>query len=182
MKLPRNTTSARVLIVLSTALILSIMMATYRLLPAYLGYWALDNQFGGDAEGVDVEEAIDQVLDELSIMLLVSEYQIREESAYPSLQYLTETMSPDHPMFYQKLLIKSEGDNPSTTAWPAIRELHIWPGYACTDEVRRYTADEINYGKFIKKDPENFVLISLSVNGIIGNMPGSDYEYSCSML
>ncbi len=110
---------------------------------------------------------------------LISEFRLRNDGAYPSVQYLTETLSPDYPLFYDNIQIKSEDDNLSETAWPKFGELHIWPGYTCVDNENKYTASEINYEELIRQSAEEFATVSASVAEIIARGRDAGNAYSC---
>ena len=172
MQQSNSQTSKTILIVLIVALLLSITFSAIYLIPRYR---TLNHN---DPE--DVEKTINQALDTVTIKWLISEFQTRNDGAYPSSQYLTETMSPYYPLFYETIQIKGEDDNPSTTAWPKIRELHVWTGYVCVDNEKKYAASEIKYEEFIRKDPEEFTIIGASMASIIALGRDADYEYMCS--
>ena len=173
-----------VLIALFVALIASIVLTAVYFIPRYR---LLDKYTGLP---VDSGDAIHQALDGLTLTLLISEHRVRNDGAYPSIQYLTEIMAPDHPMFYDKVYILSDKDDPTLVAWPKLRDLHIWPGYTCVHEPGgifstgkfRFTADEIDYEGLIEKDPGELAFVMVTVPGIIERAPRRDHVYTCSQF
>ena len=164
-------TSKKILIALIVALLLSIVFSATFLIPKYR---LLDEMAPPELLG----ETLDQILDGYVVSLLISEFQIRNDGAYPPVQYLTETMSPHYPLFIEEIQIKSESDHPSATAWPGNREFHIWPGYACATGGS-YKADEMNYEELIREDPEEFAIIEVNMLEIMKQGSQADIVYSC---
>ena len=167
-----NKTSKRIMIVSITVILLGVLLSALYFIPKY----RLLNEYT-ENPGL-VEESINQALDDHAITLLISEFRIRNDGAYPSPQYLTETMSPQYPLFYEEIKIKGEDENPSASAWPKIRELHVWPGYACVS-AERYMASEIDYGQLLRKNSEKFASVSVRIIETAKQRQRTDDAYSC---
>ena len=173
-----------VLIVLAAALVASIVLTIAYFMPKH----RLLDKYSGLP--VDFGDMIDQALDGSTLMFLISEYRVRNDGAYPSARYLTETMEPDHPLFFEKIYVMSDKDDPSKIVWPELRDLHIWPGYTCVHEPGgffssvqfRFTAEEINYDGLIEKTPGELALVMVSATGIVMRAPGTDYVYNCAQF
>lgn len=113
------------------------------------------------------EDSIEQLTykehDTLLTNIMVSKYRFQNEGAYPSAQYLTETLSAHYPLFYEEIKVKNKDDDPAKTAWPKIKELHIWPNYSCTETglfKEWYTASDDKYEDMFKTDPGRFATVS----------------------
>ena len=123
------------------------------------------------------------------ILPLVSEYRVRNDGAYPPSEYLEEILGPSRfGRFYEKIEVKVFVDDPSSTAWPSTKELHVWPGYACAHERPSlfrntkiaFTADEVDYQALIRKDPQSFVMVFASMGELSRRWPDPEPVYTCS--
>ena len=147
-----------VALVLSVALSANYLISSHRTLDKYT------------YEGQNpVEVQIDRVIDAVVVAQIISEFRTRNDGAHPSLEYITATLGADYPLHLEKIEIKGETHDPSSTTWPAFKTLHVWPGYACTDGAagRRFTADEIEYGDTLERNDAKFALIGADVVGVL---------------
>ena len=133
---------------------------------------------------------VSAALDQLAISAFISEYQLRNGGSYPSVQYLTGLESSNFPLFYKKIDIKDKSDNPSVTALPQFREIHIWPGYGCASKpgsllapVDTFEPGEINYDEFIVEhdDMSEYSLVNLKAEWVwpdyfLGRFPQGQIE------